>query len=72
MKELRFHRDLYRGESVDSAIQVYARYAAITTREDDDYWVVQIEASSPTREQRIGDEMANYALGLTIREGGAR
>ncbi|MCA9609191.1 MAG: HxsD-like protein [Myxococcales bacterium] len=72
MKELRFHKDLYHGESVDSALQVYARYAEITTAEENDYWVVRIEASSPAREQRIGDEMANYALGLTIREGAHR
>ncbi|MCB9593098.1 MAG: hypothetical protein H6719_10230 [Sandaracinaceae bacterium] len=69
MRELRFHRELYRGECVDSAIQVYAAYAEITTEEDETHWIVRIAASSPARERRIGDEMANYALGLTVREG---
>lgn len=70
MRELRFHRDLYRGESVDAAIQVYARHARITTAEDEAYWIVRVEAGSNARERRIGDEMANYALGLTVRDGG--
>ena len=71
MRELRFHRELYRGESVDEAIKVYAPYAAITPVEDETHWVVRIESSSKERERRIGDEMANYALGLTIRSRGA-
>ncbi|HHH27650.1 MAG TPA: hypothetical protein ENK57_04805 [Polyangiaceae bacterium] len=71
MRELRFHRDLYRGECVDEAIKVYGPYAAITPLEDDGYWVVQIESSSVARERKIADELANYALGLTIRTRGA-
>lgn len=67
MRELRFHRELYRGESVDEAIGVYARFAKITPVEEDDYWLVQVEAGSPKREIQIADELANYALGLTIR-----
>lgn len=67
MRELRFHRELYRGESVDEAIKVYARFAKITPFEEDDYWRVQIEAGSPGREIQIANELANYALGLTIR-----
>lgn len=72
MRELRFHRDLYRGECVDAAVQLYARYAALTTREEDTHWVVSVEASAPEREERIGNELANYALGLTVRDGGPR
>ncbi len=71
MRELRFHRELYEGQCVDEAIKVYAPYAAITPLEEDTHWVVRIESSSPARERKIGDEMANYALGLTIRSRGA-
>ncbi len=67
MKTVRFHRELYRGESVDEAIKAYARFAKITPQEEPAYWVVTVEASSPRREQRVADELANYALGLTIR-----
>lgn len=67
MTARRFHRDLYRGAAVDEAIKVYARFATITPVEEDAYWVVEIEASSPARENQIADELGNYALGLTIR-----
>lgn len=70
MREVRFHRELYRGEHVDQAIKVYDRYATIERIEEDAYWVARIGASSPERERRIADELANYALGLTIRERG--
>ena len=66
MREVRFHRALYRGESVDEAMKVYARFAKLTPVEEDDHWVVRVEGSSEAGERRIADEMANYALGLTI------
>lgn len=68
MTELRFHRELYRGESVDAAIKVYDRYAEIERAEEPAYWVVKIAASTPEREKKIANELGNYALGLTIRE----
>ena len=67
MKELRFHRELYRGESVDEALKIFDRFATFERAEEDDYWVVRIEGGSPARERRVADELANYALGLTIR-----
>jgi len=66
VREVRFHRALYRGESVDEAMKVYARFAKLTPVEEDDHWVVRIEGSSESRERKIADEIANYALGLTI------
>lgn len=67
MRELRFHRTLYRGESVDEAIKVFDRHAKIGRAEEDEHWVVTIESGSAARERRIADELANFALGLTIR-----
>lgn len=67
MRTLRFHRELYRFESVDAAMGVYERFATITKKDDGDHRVLEIEAASPERERRIADELANYALGLTIR-----
>ena len=68
--EVRFHRELYRGESVDEAIKTYDRFATLGRNETPEHWVVTIEASSPERERKIADELSNYALGLTIRERG--
>jgi len=65
--ELRFHRALYRGEAVDEAIKTFDRYATLGRAEEDDYWVVRIEAASEARERRVADELSNFALGLTIR-----
>lgn len=70
MREVRFHRELYRGELVDQAIKVYERYASIERAEDGSYWVARIGASSPERERRVADELANYALGLTVQQRG--
>ena len=70
MRELRFHRELYRGESVDEALKIFDRFADFERAQEDDYWVVRIGASSEAREQKIADELANYALGLTLRARG--
>ncbi len=67
MRELRFHRDLYRGESVDEAIKTFDRYAKIERAEEGEHWVVRLEAASPARERRVALELSNFALGLTIR-----
>ncbi len=68
MRELRFHRELYRGEAVDAAAKVYARYASIELREDPTHWIVRVSAASPARETRVARELANHALGTTVRE----
>lgn len=70
MRELRFHRDLYRGESVDEAVKTYQRFADFELEEQDEHWVVRLTASSPGRERRVAGELCNYALGLTMRERG--
>lgn len=69
MTELRLHRRLYRGESIDEALKLYARYATFEQVEDGDYWVVRVTGKpggAPAREGRVAGELANYALGLTI------
>ena len=67
MRELRLHRELYRGESIDEAVKVLAPFATFTLAEQPGYWVVQIEAATPARERRIALELGNHALGLTMR-----
>jgi hypothetical protein len=64
---LRFHRDLYRGESVDEAVKAFAKFARFDLREEDKHWVVEVHGPNPEREKRIANELANYALGLTLR-----
>jgi hypothetical protein len=64
--ELRFHRTLYRGTSVDEAIKVYGAYATLEQLEEGDHWVVRVSSTTPARERRIARELANYALGLTV------
>ena len=68
MIELRFHRDLYGGESVDAAAKALAPYAtAIDRAEEPTHWILRVNASSPERERRIAGEIANRALGITVR-----
>lgn len=66
MRELRFHRELYRGESVDEAIKIYDRFATLERAEEETHWVVRVSSDSAVRERRVADELSNYALGLTL------
>lgn len=66
--ELRLHRELYRGESVDEAVKLYARFASFELVEEPTHWLVKLRAKSPARERQIAGELANYALGLTIKQ----
>lgn len=70
MREVRFHRELYPGEHVDYAIKMYERFARIERAEEPTHWVVRVEAATHERERRIADELANYALGVTIQRRG--
>jgi len=67
MRELRFAKDLYEGTQVDAAVKVFERFGELKTTEADDAWVVTVDASSDARVRRLAGEIANYALGLTIR-----
>ena len=72
MRELRFHREVYRGEAVDESVKLFDRFADFELTEQDEHWVVRLTAKDPAKERRIAGELANYALGLTIQAKGAR
>lgn len=69
MKALCFHRDLYPGEAVDAAIKTFEPWARITRESSASHWIVEITARSPSAERRVAGELANFALGLTVRQG---
>ncbi|MEM9864621.1 MAG: HxsD-like protein [Myxococcota bacterium] len=66
-RSLHFSKSIYAGKQVDAAINVYAPYAEIERAEEPGAWVVKIVASSEGRAKKLEGELANYALGLTIR-----
>ena len=70
MRALRFAKELYRGEHVDEALKLFERYGTLERAEEDDAWVVKIEAGSRAKERRLAGEIANYALGLTVQHRG--
>lgn len=72
MRELRFHREVYRGEAVGESVKLFDRFADFELSEEDEHWVVRLTAKDPARERRIAGEFGNYALGLTIRRMGTR
>lgn len=72
MIELRFDRDLYAGEAVDEAIEIFAGHAHCEREQTDDAWVVRVNTQTPASERAVAHELANYALGLTIERGGTR
>ncbi|MBO6937617.1 MAG: hypothetical protein JJ863_21790 [Deltaproteobacteria bacterium] len=67
MRELRFAKDLYEGTQVDAAVKVFERFGKLSTAEEADAWIVTVDAPSDARVRRLAGELANYALGLTIR-----
>jgi FPC/CPF motif-containing protein YcgG len=62
---LRLHRELYTASAVRGAVEVFARYATITTEDTGDYCVVTVTAKTPERALKVARELGNYALGLT-------
>lgn len=69
MRSLRFHRDLYPGTAVDEAIKVYEPWVTIEREESASHWIVSIRGQDPALERRVAGELANYALGVTVRRG---
>lgn len=59
MRELRFHRQVYRGEAVDESVKLFERFADFELAETDAHWVVRLTAKDPSRERRIAGELAN-------------
>ena len=73
MTEVGFHKELYDGEAVDEAAKTYEGFATIERVVEEHRWLVRITAAAAEREARIANELANYALGITIeRATGAR
>ncbi len=70
MTTLRFHRAVYSGPALDEAMKVFAPYAKIDGREEPEHWVVTIDGGE--RERAVAGELGNYALGLTVKNRGAR
>ena len=71
MIELRLHRELYRGTAVDEAVKVFTRYGTFDLAESPEHWIVRIESKNSARERQLAGELGNYALGLTVKQGGA-
>lgn len=76
MIELRFHRELYDGFAIDEAVKAFAELASSELADDDRTWVVRMSAlpaaaAEGIDEPTLADELANYALGLTIERRGA-
>jgi hypothetical protein len=70
LTELRFSRALYAGPSVEEAVKAFAGFAEFTLADEPAHWVVKVVAGAEPREQKVARELANHALGLTIRARG--
>ena len=71
MTELRFHREIYEGNSVDEAVKRFAAYGSFELAEEPQHWVVKLTCQSAAREAAVAGELGNCALGLTIQNRGA-
>jgi hypothetical protein len=68
MIELRFASDLYSGVAIDAAVKVYSEWAKFDLERRAEEYVVRVSAIGSADETAIADELANYALGLTIEQ----
>ena len=64
MTRLHFKKELYVGEAVDEAIVAFDSHAKLSRSESESEWLVEVQAEQD--EDLIADELANYALGLSI------
>lgn len=67
MTELRFHRELYDVSAVDEAVKLYERFGASEKETLDSHWLVRVVGPTEARERKVSRELANYALGLSIK-----
>jgi hypothetical protein len=68
--KLRLHQAIYAGTAIDAALQRFAALATFERAIDGDYFIVEAELGDDDRARRIAGELANFALGLTVEQGG--
>lgn len=67
MRTVRFHREIYKGEAVDEAVKLLAKFAAFALTEEPTHWVVSVTSESAARERRVALELANHAFLISRR-----
>jgi hypothetical protein len=68
--KLRLHQAVYAGTAIDAALQRFAALATFERSIDGDYFVVTAQLDDAARARKIAGELANFALGLTVEQGG--
>lgn len=66
MIELRFDPELYSGDAIEAAVDVYSAFAELSLDKQVDSYIVQLTSNGEHAEQTVADEFANYCLGGTI------
>ncbi|HWB79543.1 MAG TPA: HxsD-like protein [Nannocystaceae bacterium] len=68
--KLRLHSAIYAGTAIDIALQRFAALATFERAIEGDYFVVTAALDDAARARKIAGELANFALGLTVEQGG--
>ncbi len=68
MRTLRLHGELYSEAAIQQALLAYQDFAHLELRSEEPYVLVDIEATADVPAERLEDELANYALALTIEQ----
>lgn len=63
MTELRFHKEIYAGWALQSAVAAYGALATITIRDDDEYHICQFDRCR-YEEKLTVKEFQNYLIDL--------
>lgn len=66
MIELTFSEAIYSGEALDVALRTFAEFGEFQRSQRDGYFVVQCSPKGEHSTELVADELANYALGVTI------
>jgi hypothetical protein len=67
---LRLARSLYDAAALDEAVAAFSAHASIDRADDASHFVLGVRSlkESAERERRIAGELANWALGATIKK----
>ncbi len=72
-RAMKLPRVLYAGEAIDATLERFAAFATFERESDERHFIVTVtpKRAGAAHLRRLCGELGNYALGLSIRRGGA-
>jgi len=68
MRRIRFHQEVYSAGAVEAAAKVFADHGLFELTRGTPYHELAVTAKAGTDEDLLADELATYALALSVEE----